>query len=177
MSNLLQRIDEITHAFKNAFGGLDESKLNWKPHPQIWSIAQNIDHLITIGESYYPTFEALKRGTYKPPFIAKLGFLVSFLGKVVLDAVQPDRRKKMKTFPIWEPTQSKISGNIIAQFEKFQDELKKYIADLESIAKQGAVISSPANRNIVYKLEMAFEIIITHECRHFEQAKEVQQQI
>jgi hypothetical protein len=35
------------------------------------------------------------------------------------------------------------------------------------------VISSPANRNIVYKLETAFDIIVAHEFRHFEQAKEV----
>jgi hypothetical protein len=27
----------------------------------------------------------------------------------VLKAVQPDRQKKMKTFPIWEPNQSKVS--------------------------------------------------------------------
>jgi hypothetical protein len=173
MDSLLARIDEMTETFENTFGNLDEAKLNWKPNPQAWSIAQNINHLIVVGESYYPTFEALKKGTYKPPFTARLGFLVSWFGKIVLGAVQPDRRKKMKTFPIWEPNQSEISGDILADFQKFQSVLKGHVVDLASLAQSGAVISSPANRHIVYKLETAFEIIITHEQRHLEQAKEV----
>jgi hypothetical protein len=39
--------------------------------------------------------------------------------------------------------------------------------------EKGTVISSPANKYIVYKLETAFDIIVAHEERHLEQAKEV----
>jgi hypothetical protein len=35
------------------------------------------------------------------------------------------------------------------------------------------VISSPANRFIVYKIGRAFDIIVAHEERHLNQAKEV----
>ena len=38
---------------------------------------------------------------------------------------------------------------------------------------KGVVISSPANKNIVYKLETALDIITTHEKRHFEQARRI----
>ncbi|MCU0392249.1 MAG: DinB family protein [Thermoflexibacter sp.] len=173
MNTLLSKIDKITEDFTTTFGMLSEEQLNWKPNAQIWSIAQNMNHLIVVGESYYPTFQALKKGTYHTPFIAKIGFIVSFLGKVVLDAVQPDRRKKMKTFPIWEPATSEIEGDILAKFKKYQSELKAYIEDLNELAAKGVAISSPANRNIVYKLSTAFEIMTTHEQRHLEQAKEV----
>ena len=37
----------------------------------------------------------------------------------------------------------------------------------------GHARTAKANKNIVYKLETAFDIIVTHEERHFEQAKEV----
>jgi len=47
------------------------------------------------------------------------------------------------------------------------------IAGCSDLLDKGTIISSPANKNIVYKLEMAFDIITTHEQRHFEQAKEV----
>lgn len=174
MNIWLPKIDAITLDFSNAFGKLSTAQLNWKPNAQTWSIAQNTHHLIVIGESYHPTFEALKNGTYKAPFIAKLGFMVSFLGNTVLGAVQPDRKKRMKTFPIWEPSTSDISGDILEKFKLYyQEALKTNIEDLSELAKQGVVISSPANKNIVYKLETAFEIIITHEQRHFEQAKEI----
>jgi hypothetical protein len=169
------QIDKITESFVTDFKSLSTEQLNWKPNPQSWSIAQNINHLIVVNETYFPVLASLKEGTYKTPFIAKLGFLVSFLGKTILDAVKPDRIKKMKTFPIWEPTISNIKHDILDQFIKHQKELKHQIETSKELLKKGTVISSPANRNIVYKLEIAFDIIVSHEQRHLEQAKELLQ--
>jgi hypothetical protein len=126
-----------------------------------------------INESYYPVIKSVREGTYKLPFIGKIGFMVNSMGKMILNAVEPTRKKKMKTFPIWEPTKSEISSDILAKFEKHQEELKKMISDSKDLVEKGAVISSPANKNIVYKLGTAFDIIVTHEQRHLEQAKEV----
>lgn len=49
------------------------------------------------------------------------------------------------------------------------------IRNSKELIQKGVVISSPANKNIVYKLDKAFEIIIAHEKRHFEQSKDVLQ--
>lgn len=175
--NWNQELDQTTSDFQSAFGSLDSAQLNWKPNAQRWSIAQNIEHLIIINESYYPQFTSLKEGSTKPPFISKIGFLVSFLGKTILNSVNPDRRKKMKTFAIWEPSKSEVGGDILSRFQTHQSQLKEHINSLQSFVDQGAVISSPANKNIVYKLETAFDIIVTHEKRHLEQAKEVLEQL
>jgi hypothetical protein len=150
-------------------------QLNWKPNSTTWSIAQNLDHLIVVNETYYPVIASLKAGTYRTPFIAKIGFMVSFLGKTILKAVQPDRKKKMKTFPIWEPTTSNIIGDILNRFQNHQNELVQKIEGAKDLVGKGIVISSPANKNIVYKLETAFDIIVSHEQRHLEQAKEILQ--
>ena len=79
----------------------------------------------------------------------------------------------MKTFPIWEPSKSEISDDILERFINHQSELKELIKNSEDLLARRSVICSPANKNIVYKLETAFDIIVTHEQRHFEQAKEV----
>jgi hypothetical protein len=173
MNNWLTRIDQTTQNFTTKFGDLNYEELNWKANANTWSIAQNIDHLIVINESYYPTFTQLVQGNYRLPWIARWKFMVSFLGKTVLNAVQADRKKKIKTFTIWEPKQSAIEEDILRRFQKHQTELKEWIEKLEDFIKKGTVIASPANRNIVYKLEIAFEIIVTHEERHFAQACEV----
>lgn len=173
MNNWTNQIDKNTVAFQQHFGVLKDEELNWKPTPETWSIAQNIDHLIVINQTYFPVFTELKYGIYKPPFIARFGFIVSYLGKLILNSVQPDRSKKLKTFPIWEPAQSRISEHILEKFSRHQAELKRQIEALEGFLDSGTVISSPANRVIVYKLETAFDIIVTHEQRHLEQAKEV----
>jgi hypothetical protein len=167
------QIDRTTEAFKREFSALTAEQLNRKPSPNIWSIAQNIDHLIVTNETYYPVVKALRDGSYKTPFTGKLGFMVNFFGNFILKSIGPDRKKKIKTFPIWEPSTSNIPADILARFEKHQAELKQLITGCSDLLDKGVVISSPASKAIVYKLEAAFDIIVAHEQRHFEQAKEV----
>ncbi len=175
MKNWTSTLSDISRQSIDEFGSLTNEQLNWKPNSNTWSIAQNLDHLIVVNETYYPVLASLKAGTYSTPFIAKIGFMVSFLGKTVLKAVQPDGKKKMKTFPIWEPTTSNVIGDILNRFQSHQNELIQKLESAKELVEKGVVISSPANKNIVYKLETAFDIIVSHEKRHFEQAKEVLQ--
>lgn len=171
--NWAQEIDKITLNAEMLFSELSGEQLNWKPNSQTWSIAQNLEHLIVVNETYYPVLSALKKGTYKKPFLGNFGFIVSFFGKTVLNAVKPDRKKKMKTFSIWEPRQSSVGNDIISRFKKHQTELQKQLSDANELLTNRIVISSPANKNVFYSLEMAFDIIVTHEQRHLEQAKEI----
>lgn len=171
--NWIKDLGKVTQDVEMLFSDLSEVELNWKPQPEAWSIAQNLEHLIVVNETYFPVLASLKEGTYKAPFMAKLSFMVPFLGKTVLKAVQPDRKKKMKTFLIWEPSSSEVKPGIIMRFKSHQTELQQKIDDSKELIKKNVVISSPANRNIVYKLETAFEIIVTHEQRHLEQAREI----
>ena len=173
MTNNSKRIDAITNQFEQAFASLSNEHLNWKPNPDAWSIGQNIEHLITINETYYPVIEAVRTGKQDLPFYARFGFVVNMFGSMILKSVQPDRSKKIKTFPIWEPTSGNVPDGVIDRFSKHQAELKTMMKASSDLIEKGTVVSSPANRNIVYKLETAFEIMITHEERHFEQAMEV----
>jgi DinB superfamily len=172
--NWTNTIDSITQLFHERFQTLSEADLNWKPDGKTWSIAQNIDHLIKINLTYYPIIKSLRAGTYQLPWIGKFGFMVTFFGKVILKSVSPDRRKKMKTFPLWEPSRSNIEKDILHRFSQHQEELKALIQSSKDLLVKGAVISSPANKNIVYSLEAAFDIMVTHEQRHLQQATEVE---
>lgn len=173
MKNWTAALDNITKQCQEEFGTLTIEQLHWKPNSNTWSIAQNLDHLILVNQTYFPVLTSLKEGNYQAPFIAKINFIVTLLGKTILKAVHPDRRKKMKTFPIWDPGASNKNDDILKRFERHQNELKQKMEEAEGLIEQGVVISSPANRNIVYKLETAFDIIVSHEQRHMEQAKEL----
>jgi hypothetical protein len=168
-----RQIDTSTQEFEEAFGKLTTEELNWKPNSRTWSIAQNIEHLILFNETYFSIIESLLKGTYKTTFLARFKVLVSFLGKAILKGVQPDRKKRMKTFPIWKPAKSEISVEILHQFIAHQTILKSTIKKSKNLIEKRTVISSPANTNIVYELEKAFEIILAHEKRHFKQSKEI----
>jgi len=166
-------LDEITQSFKVAFGALTPDELNWKPNASTWSIAQIIHHLIVVNETYYPILEQIRKGSYYTPRFGQIGFIHRFFGKFILDSVQPTQKRKIKTFSIWEPEQSSIRPDIVMQFEKHQHELKQVIHSSEDLLAKNTIISSPANRMIVYKLETAFDIIVAHERRHFKQAQEL----
>lgn len=171
MNTWITDIDKTTNAFISEFDHLSGDQLNWKPDSSTWSIAQNIQHLIITNESYFPILKKLQNNEYKSPWIGKFNFVTSFFGSLILKAVQPDRIKKMKTFNIWEPEKSNITEDILKNFEVHQDELKKLISS--SNQSMNISISSPANKMIVYKLSTAFDIIVNHEKRHLNQAKEV----
>lgn len=173
MKNWITQIDQTTAVFQTSFGKLTEQELNWKPNADTWSIAQNIDHLITINRTYFPILSALKTGKYRPHFMTKFGFLASFFGNMLLQAVQPTTEKKIKTFTIWEPATSQISRDILDRFTQHQEQLKQEMETAKEFVKKGTVISSPANKYIVYKLTTAFDIMVVHEQRHLEQARRV----
>ena len=167
------RIDAATQAFSEITHGLTLDQLNLKPAPDAWSMAQIIDHIIVINKTYEPMLQGLHKGTFQPPFHAKITFLVSFFGDMILKGVHPSNRKKTKTFPIWEPTQSDLPNTIMETFRNHQETLKSWIKDSQNLMEKGAVIHSPASKIIVYTLEKAFDIIVTHEERHLVQAQEL----
>ena len=169
----IKAIDETTQDFKRAFGKLSARELNWKPSAEQWSIAQCIDHIIAINQSYFPILDALRAGTYKAPWHGRFSFFTRFFGHFILQSVQPDRKRKSRTFPIWEPDQSELPADILSRFYKHQEEMKKRIQESEDLVASRKVITSPASRTVVYQLGMAFEIMVSHEKRHFQQAWEV----
>lgn len=166
-------LKQLSQEFQDNFGNLNADQMNFKPNSDTWSVAQVIDHLIAVNKSYFPLFEDIKSGTIKLPIIAKVGFLVNRLGQSILKSVEPTRKRKIKTFPVWEPTLSDFGPGVIDDFVRTQEILSDWIRQSEPWLAKNQVIYSPANRNIVYSLGKAFEIIVMHERRHLNQALEV----
>lgn len=170
-------LDQMTVKFRETFGNLTKEELNRKPGKDRWSIAQNIDHLMKINSSYFPILDQIDEGTYRTPFLGKVGFFVRLMGNWIMSSVDPDRRKKTKTFSPWEPVESEIDEDILDQFETHQQILKEKMRKCTDALDKDLVINSPVNKNIVYRLDQAFDIIVTHEERHFRQAKETMEEL
>lgn len=169
-----QRLDQNMADFKAAFGALDAEALNWRPDAKTWSIAQNMEHLIAINESYIRQAAHLHDPAYKPPFVGKIGFLVRFFGNMILQASQPETPRKMKTFPAWTPASDIVVGaELWPRFEQNHTDFKGVIEEATPLLERNMVIASPINRNFVYALDTAFEIIVVHERRHLAQAQRV----
>jgi hypothetical protein len=160
-----------------SFKSLTVEQFNFKPNPKTWSIGQVIDHIIVINETYYPIFDSLQDGTFKLPIAGKFSWAVNFFGKLIHDSVEPTRKKKRRTISIWEPSSSNISLEILDRFAEHQREFIKRMKQLEPLIEKNVTIHSPAGKMIVYKLEKAFDIIVSHERRHLNQARELHSKI
>lgn len=171
--NLIGRLQAVTDAFYEMCRNLDSAELNWKPSPETWSIAQILQHLIQLNTTYFPAFISLQAGTYRVSWIAKFPFVPKMFGQMILNSVKPHNVRKVKTFPIWEPIQSSLDPSIIEAFVNHQNALRNWIETLSPLLGKRTFISSPANASIVYSLEDAFQIIVTHEERHLGQARRV----
>src|SRR6478735_6635488 len=136
-----QEINQITTQFQNSFGQVSAEKLNQKPDSQTWSIAEILDHLIRINESYYPVLKQVRQGTQNLPFVSRFSFFTKLFGNLILKSVSPDRSKKIKTFPIWEPRASNLSGNMLEKFEKHQQEFISFLKNNEDLLGKNIIIS------------------------------------
>ena len=168
----IRRIDAVSLEVQHTFGQLDRQLLTLKPNPASWSIDEILGHLIKVNSSYFPILKSLHEGKYHRTWMGRMPFLPGLFGKMILKSVMPENHKKIRTFPIWEPTPGNgNSSQIIERFITHQIELKQHIRASLDLLKRKVIISSPANRNIVYSLTDAFHIIVTHEERHLGQAR------
>ena len=173
MQSHIDSLESATKKFVQAFSDLNTQQLNWKPDDATWSVGQIIDHIITTNETYFPIFEALAAGTYQPGFAAKIPFLPGWLGKMLVQSMRPESLRKMKTVPVFEPTSSDVAPDILQRFQAHQRRLIDLFRSHSDLIRDDLIISSPANRNIVYSTLAAADIIAVHEHRHFLQARRV----
>ncbi len=162
---------QLSKEYKTVLATVDDRTFNTKPNAQTWSVAEVIDHVIKTNESYFPTIADLKAGKHKVPALGRIGFINNFFGNFILSAVEPTRKRKVKTFPVWEPSVSGLDRSLEQKFYTHQEEFARLIESCAPQLEQGALISSRANKNIVYKLDKAFDILVAHEERHLNQIK------
>lgn len=160
-------IASITWEFKKMTENLTSVDIQYKPAPDVWSIAENLSHLLQINSSYFPIFDQVIEGTYKPTFLAQLPYLPDAVGQLLHRSMTS--KIKMKTFSQWKP--SAILDEIVPLFKEHQMELSNYIQKLEPFVEKGVIIHSPASRLLPYKLDQAIDTLVAHEKRHLNQCK------
>ncbi|MDZ4713863.1 MAG: DinB family protein [Cytophagales bacterium] len=131
-SGWTKAVTRITLEVQSEFGSLSVDELNWKPSPHEWSVAQILDHLITINGTYFPILERVHDGRHETPWTGRLGFFVNMMGGLILQRVQPENQKKQKTLDIWAPSESALDGNILQRFVESQERLSDFIGRVQA---------------------------------------------
>jgi DinB superfamily len=173
LPQIYDEAEAIAGDAKTLFGHLNTQQLNWKPAADSWSVAQCLDHLITINGKYYPVFDLILKGEYRKTFLHGMPFLHGFFGRVMIKALSPESQRKLKAPGAARPSSSSIDPQIVDRFIAHQRETLAKMRSLEGRGPAGIIITSPFVGVVVYSLLDAFRIVVAHERRHFAQARRV----
>ncbi len=175
LDTLINEAEQIVPQVQQIFGSLTVNQLNWKPHPQEWSVGQCFEHLTIATSSYFPMLQAIQVGTKRHTFWERLPFLPRMWSNLVLNMIEPDGSGKATAPPSWQPSQSALDAGIVEAFLCCHHEC----IDLMNASRSHdlrRIVTSPAAVFVTYSLLDAYRIIIIHDQLHIGQAQRVMQQ-
>lgn len=174
MDERIGELERITAHVEATFGGLSREQLNWKPAPDRWSIAQCLDHLITINRLYFPLFASMNAGPPAPTFWERYSPFSGLLGRMLVRSLSPDNARRMKTSPKAEPSSSAIDEGIVDRFARHQAELVAHMRQIpDGIDRRRTIVTSPLLSWVTYSLDDCLTMLVVHEQRHVQQAERV----
>ena len=173
LSELVGQLEAIAADARAAFGGLDGRQLNWKPSAESWSVGQCFDHLLKTNAGFCSTLERIGRGAHKSSVWEKWSPLSGFFGRMVLRAVDPGSRRKFKAAAKTRPSSSNVEADVIGRFAEQQTRLAELMRATDKIDLNKTIVTSPVASFVTYSLLDAYRVVVTHDRRHFEQARRV----
>ena len=173
----IEEFNKVTVEAKAQFGNLSSEQFNWKPAPKKWSIAQCLEHLIVSNTTYYPQLNLVADGKHSNSFYQNIKFISKFFGNYLIKETGQIVAKPMKSPSAFVPSQSQIASTIVVDFEKHQNDFSSCLKSLSKADLENTIVSSPALGIITYNLVDLLTILVGHEQRHLEQAKNVLNQV
>lgn len=160
-----------------------EEQLNYKQHPESWSVLECLEHLNLYGRFYLPEIEQrmttfpLRRGAegedvkhcFDPVF--KSGWLGNYFANSMLPK---QKLNKMKTFKNMNPLNSKLDKKVIDEFISQQEQMLHLLEESRKISLNKTRTAISISKLIKLKLGDTFRFVIYHNQRHMVQAQRIQ---
>ena len=163
----------IARETADVFSHLDARQLNWRPGPDAWSVAQCFDHLLSANREM---FDAIDAAFVRPPTIwQQLPGLPRLFGRLLIRSQVPEATRKFTAPKQATPSASAIDASIVQRFIDYQSEAARRVHAIDA-ASAARTMVSPFVSFIAYSVLDGCRLIVTHERRHFEQARRVLQQ-
>jgi len=166
-------LDAIAADASAAFGRLDARQINWKADASSWSVAQCLEHLLTANRQMVEMADQALDATRGRTLWQRLPIWPGLLGRMLVRTQSPNATRRFKAPGKAQPAASALDTGIVARFVDRQREL---IAKLDASATRdlaGVVMASPFLGIVTYSVLDGWRLIVAHERRHVQQAKQV----
>ena len=169
--DLTQRVERATEAVQ-AFRELSIEQLNFKKHPESWSVLECLEHLNLYGDFYLPEMEKQILGAkYGSVHVFQSGVLGNYFANLMLPGT--DKMKKMKSPKDKNPTQSQLSLATIDRFLKQQEHLQRLLEMAKRVDLTKTKTSISLSKWIRLRLGDTFRFYVFHIQRHILQAEKI----
>ena len=175
LAEVIAEFDAIARDTKAVFGQLDARQLNWRPDPAAWSVAQCFDHLLNANRQMFEAIDAALGPSASRTIWQRLPLLPRLFGRVLIRSQMPEARQKFTAPATAVPAASAIDPDITDRFIAHQGEAAARVRTLDGRGVAGTIMVSPFVSFITYSVLDGCRLIVTHERRHFEQARRVTQ--
>lgn len=170
---LIENADAFNDEINSTFGSLSAAQLNWKPDVSVWSIAQCLEHLIVTNDLYFENIRKVADGTHKNNLFSKIPLIPDIVAFGMKKVLGPNWKGKMKTFKMFEPKSSEFSEKILGDFSEHQAKFIDLMTATKNLDYRGIIVAEPIGAAVNIRLVDAFEVLVLHEKRHFNQAKRI----
>jgi len=172
LADMGTELDAIARETQSRFGTLDERQLNWRPAAASWSVAQCFDHLLNANRAMFEALAAAIDDARPRTVWQRLPVLPGVLGRIMIRSQMPEAKRKFTAPGKAEPASSAIDARIIERFVAHQREAAARVRTLEE-RDASRIMVSPFVAVITYSVLDGCRLLVTHERRHFEQARRV----
>lgn len=152
-------------------GRLAPEQWTARPDPKRWSVAECVEHLNLTARAFVPLIErGLAEGT-RAGGPAPTRFRRDFLGWLLWATMPPPVRFRVPTTPAFLPTADRPPAELLADFDRLQEEQIALVRSAEGVPLQKIRIPSPFNERVSYNAYSALSILAPHQERHIWQAE------
>jgi hypothetical protein len=166
-----EAIDRLDRAVAAADEGLrlTDEQLAWKPGPEVWGVAECLDHLVTTHDAYWPGV-VKATGSTAPQAPPGNRVRSTLAGRLLRKGVDPDFTARQRSPSVFRPGRSEVPGNPVEAFRRAFEELRTRIEGTASMDWHRIRVASPAAGLIKLRLGDVYWVLVAHGQRHVNQA-------
>ena len=173
IDHLRKQFEQLSADADALVAPLTEEQFTWRAGPEIWSIAQCVDHLNATARFYLPYLDeaiadAIRRGLY-----AEGPFTYRRVGRLLVALTEPPSRMRGQARPILQPRDPRRRQEVMPAFRAYQVQYVDRLRQANGLDLGRATVRTPVARWLWMSLGSGFALMTAHERRHLAQAVKV----
>lgn len=168
IQDLKSRLQAVIRITRQEILPLNATQLNWKTTPDKWSVLECLEHLNRYSRYYNP--QLAKHLAQTPALKQPTAYASAWLGKKVIQMIDPQNLKKSKTMSRYNPANSQLNKSVLEEFLQHQEELLRLLSQAQHVDIRQKKIPVEFFKLLHLQIGDALLFVIYHTQRHLNQA-------